>query len=67
MPRDDVPAKYPDAESPLPGETLESTRAAQRAQSWLNAKSPSEERRRILAVRRWLHAHQWRLTPRWIP
>lgn len=64
MPRDDAPAKHPDAEPPLPGETLETTAAARRALSWLKAESPGEERRRILAVRRWLRAHEIRWQPR---
>lgn len=64
MPRDDAPAKCRSAEPPLPGETLESTRAAQRAQSWLNAEDPAEERRRVVAVRKWLRAHarRWEIS-----
>ena len=64
MPRDDAPAKYPDAEPPLPGETLESTRAAQMTRAWLQAPASGEERRRIVAVRNWLRAHarRWEIS-----
>jgi hypothetical protein len=64
MPRDDAPAKYPDAEPPLPGETLESTRIAYDAAVWLKAPARGEERRRVIAVRRWLRAHarRWEMS-----
>lgn len=57
MPRDDAPAKYRNAEPPLPGETLELTRAAQMTRAWLQVPASGEERRRIVAVRNWLRAH----------
>jgi hypothetical protein len=63
MPRDDAPAKHRNAEPPLPGETLRTTRDAQILRAWLNAEDPAEERRRVIAVRRWLrkHAQRWEM------
>jgi hypothetical protein len=57
MPRDDAPAKYRNAEPPLPGETLTTTRDAQILRAWLQAPAHGEERRRLVAVRNWLRAH----------